>query len=96
MQKTVQTKNKKWWGDETRLTRSRVTNVAEQTRILSLDQMPKLYTVKEVAAYFQVNIFTVYVWKAEGLIVPTMQGRSVRFTAEAINDCKNRREHRNG
>jgi hypothetical protein len=87
----MQKKRAKWWQDESGKMAATKNNVAGAAQIKSIDDLPKMYTVKEVAQYFKVNIFTVYGWRYEGLIEPSMQGRSVRFTAQQIEDCRKKR-----
>jgi hypothetical protein len=58
-----------------------------------IESLETLFEISHVANYFGVVVGTVYKWVMIGLIMPTRQGRDLRFTTKQIADCKHRRQH---
>jgi excisionase family DNA binding protein len=83
-------KNQFWKDNEAT---KKPTRVATKATVISLEDLPKLYTVKDVADYFGVVPWTVYQWKSSGELKATKVGRSVRFTAQQVADFKAKREY---
>jgi len=85
-------KKARWWKETQREVAGKSEAKIENAKPKTLADLPALYTVKQVAEYFCVNVFTLYRWKSEGLIQSQKMNRQVRFTAEQIADCKAKRE----
>ena len=83
-----------WWDDgSVARIRNNKTEPNLNLGVRTIEDLEPMYSVRQVAEYFDVSEGTVYKWKMIGLIEPTMQGRSVKFTAKQIADCKHKRQH---